>query len=362
MGGIFLGIDIGSTTVKVVVLDSNRRLLDWRYVRSRGRPRQALLEAVDELPTSSAMPPFSVRALRLGWRTGRRLIGGTHVNELVAQTRAIGAYHPEARTVIEIGGQDSKLLSVRWDPSSQQMLLEDFAMNALCAAGTGAFLDQQAERLGVAIDQEYARLALTSTNPARIAGRCTVFAKSDMIHLQQVGTPLPDILMGVCLAMARNFTTVIGKGKRFVPPILFQGGVAYNAAVTRAFETVLKVPPGSIIVPEYHCLMAAIGTAFVAMDDAERGQGRRFLGFSALNEALKHDTAHESMPPLSRLAHHLTTGRASPSPRPPRSTCPSESTSDRSAPTSSSSTTTTASSPGSTSPRRGARSKRCATG
>mgnify|MGYP003377139430 CR=1 FL=1 len=148
--------------------------------------------------------------------------------------------------------------------------------------------------------------------PARIAGRCTVFAKSDMIHLQQVGTPLPDILMGVCLAMARNFTTVIGKGKRFVPPILFQGGVAYNAAVTRAFETVLKVPPGSIIVPEYHCLMAAIGTAFVAMDDAERGQGRRFLGFSALNEALKHDTAHESMPPLSRLAHHLTTGRALP--------------------------------------------------
>ncbi|MBK7832086.1 MAG: ATPase [Gemmatimonadetes bacterium] len=313
MGGIFLGIDIGSTTVKVVVLDSNRRLLDWRYVRSRGRPRQALLEAVDEL--ADVIGDATILGLGLSGSGGgpvADLIGGTHVNELVAQTRAIGAYHPEARTVIEIGGQDSKLLSVRWDSSSQQMLLEDFAMNALCAAGTGAFLDQQAERLGVAIDQEYARLALTSTNPARIAGRCTVFAKSDMIHLQQVGTPLPDILMGVCLAMARNFTTVIGKGKRFVPPILFQGGVAYNAAVTRAFETVLKVPPGSIIVPEYHCLMAAIGTAFVAMDDAERGQGRRFLGFSALNEALKHDTAHESMPPLSRLAHHLTTGRALP--------------------------------------------------
>jgi len=253
MGGIFLGIDIGSTTVKVVVLDSNRRLLDWRYVRSRGRPRQALLEAVDEL--ADVIGDATILGLGLSGSGGgpvADLIGGTHVNELVAQTRAIGAYHPEARTVIEIGGQDSKLLSVRWDPSSQQMLLEDFAMNALCAAGTGAFLDQQAERLGVAIDQEYARLALTSTNPARIAGRCTVFAKSDMIHLQQVGTPLPDILMGVCLAMARNFTTVIGKGKRFVPPILFQGGVAYNAAVTRAFETVLKVPPGSIIVPEYH--------------------------------------------------------------------------------------------------------------
>lgn len=313
MGGVFLGIDIGSTTVKVVVLDPNRQLLGWRYVRSRGRPRQALLAAVDELADVIGDAP--ILGLGLSGSGGgpiADLVGGTHVNELVAQTRAIGAYHPEARTVIEIGGQDSKLLSVRWDPSSQQMLLEDFAMNALCAAGTGAFLDQQAERLGVSIDQEYARLALTSTSPARVAGRCTVFAKSDMIHLQQVGTPLPDILMGVCLAMARNFTAVIGKGKRFVAPILFQGGVAYNAAVTRAFETVLKVPPGSIIVPEYHCLMAAIGTAFVAMDEIARGKGRRFIGFGALDEALKHDTTHESMPPLVRLTEHVVPGRALP--------------------------------------------------
>jgi len=312
-GGVFLGIDIGSTTVKVVVLDHTRRLLGWRYVRSRGRPREALLGAVSDL--ADVVGNERILALGLSGSGGgpiADLVGGTHVNELVAQTRAIGAFHPEARTVIEIGGQDSKLLSVRWDPSSQQMLLEDFAMNALCAAGTGAFLDQQAERLGVAIDQEYARLALTSTSPARVAGRCTVFAKSDMIHLQQVGTPLPDILMGVCLAMARNFTAVIGKGRRFVPPILFQGGVAYNTAVTRAFETVLKVPQGSVIVPEYHCLMAALGTAFVAMDDAERGKRREFRGFDELGEVVKTGEAHESMPPLHRLPHARANGRALP--------------------------------------------------
>ena len=176
-GSVWLGVDVGSTTVKVVVLDRDRRLLGWRYVRSHGRPRHALLSAVGEL--GDVIGDAGILGLGLSGSGGgplADLLGGVHVNELVAQARAIGTFHPEARTVIEIGGQDSKLLSVRWDASSEQMLLEDFAMNALCAAGTGAFLDQQAERLGVSIDGEYARLALSSESPARIAGRCTVFA------------------------------------------------------------------------------------------------------------------------------------------------------------------------------------------
>ena len=103
-------------------------------------------------------------------------------------------------------------------------------MNAQCAAGTGSFLDQQAERLGVRID-EFAKLALRAQAPASIAGRCTVFAKTDMIHLQQRGVPLPEILSGLCYALARNFKSVIGRGKRFATPILFQGGVANDAWV-----------------------------------------------------------------------------------------------------------------------------------
>jgi len=305
MSRLYLGIDVGSTTVKVVVLDGSRSLLAWRYRRSNGRPRSTLVETMRELELELK------RDLDLGGVAGvglsgsgggpvADLVGGLHVNELVAQTRAIGEFHPEARTIIEIGGQDSKLLSVRWDDTSRQMMLEDFSMNALCAAGTGAFLDQQAERLGVAIDEEFARLALASGNPARIAGRCTVFAKSDMIHLQQVGTPISDILMGVSLAMARNFVTVIGKGKRFADPILFQGGVAYNAAVKRAFETVLGVAPGSIIVPEHHTIMAALGTAYVTMDEAERGASTpEFQGFAVLADAARAGTsAGMSLPVL----------------------------------------------------------------
>ncbi len=300
---VFLGVDVGSTTVKVVVLDDARQLLAWRYVRSRGRPRSVLLETIREI--GEAVDISRIAGVGLSGSGGgpiSDLVGGVHVNELVAQTRAVGEFHPEARTIIEIGGQDSKLLSVRWDEGSHQMMLEDFSMNALCAAGTGAFLDQQAERLGIAIDTEFARLALESESPARIAGRCTVFAKSDMIHLQQVGTPMSDILMGVCLAMARNFTTVIGKGKKFTAPILFQGGVAYNGAVTRAFETVLNLAPGSIVVPEHHTIMAALGTAYVTMDEIAAGRrAASFVGFDLLADAVQASGLdRESLPVLIR--------------------------------------------------------------
>ncbi|HUX33131.1 MAG TPA: acyl-CoA dehydratase activase [Gemmatimonadaceae bacterium] len=308
-----LGIDIGSTTVKVVALDAARQLLAWRYVRSCGRPRVVVAETIAELGgTLDLRGATTVGLSGSGGGPIADLIGGTHVNELVAQTRAVGEFHSDARTIIEIGGQDSKLLSLRWDEGSRQMMLEDFAMNALCAAGTGAFLDQQAERLGVAIDGEFAQLAMQSVSPPRIAGRCTVFAKSDMIHLQQVGTPMSDILMGVCLAMARNFTTVIGKGKRFVPPILFQGGVAYNAAVKRAFEMVLGVEPGSIIVPEHHTIMAALGAAYVAMDERDRGAAaRRFVGVDQL-EGVARGPGHERAR-LAVLARGEARGPASPS-------------------------------------------------
>ncbi len=312
MAEVFLGVDVGSTTVKVVVLDSARSLLAWRYVRSRGRPRSVLLETIRELGQQVDLGLIGGVGLSgSGGGPIADLLGGVHVNELVAQTRAVGEFHPEARTIIEIGGQDSKLLSVRWDDGSRQMMLEDFSMNALCAAGTGAFLDQQAERLGIAIDGEFARLALESQSPARIAGRCTVFAKSDMIHLQQVGTPMSDILMGVCLAMARNFTTVIGKGKRFVAPILFQGGVAYNAAVKRAFEQVLALPPGSIIVPEHHTIMAALGTAYVMMDDVTREPSRRtFRGFEGLAGAIQAAGAERDSLPILVRPSDATEGHA----------------------------------------------------
>ncbi|HSM61611.1 MAG TPA: acyl-CoA dehydratase activase [Longimicrobiales bacterium] len=314
-----LGVDVGSTTVKVVALDSSGRLLTSRYLRANGRPHRTALEASRDVQRELGRPPVASLGLSGSGGGGiARIVGGMHVNELVAQTRALGLFHPEARTVIEMGGQDSKFLAVRWDPSAGRMTLEDFSMNALCAAGTGAFLDQQAERLGISIDREFARIALSSGNPARVAGRCTVFAKSDMIHLQQEGAPLADILAGLCLALARNFRSLIGRGKAFPPPVLFQGGVAKNGAVVRAFEEVLGLRPGELVVPVHHDVMAALGAAFVALDEASAGRGQPFLGFGALEESLRaKEGTRGTLPPL-RSRPQATASRAEPPAHSPR--------------------------------------------
>ena len=301
MAPLFLGIDVGSTTVKAVVIDQANAIVASQYLRANGQPWPTLLKAVTALALEhdlSALAGFGFTGS--GGEAIARQVGGYHVNELVAQTRALGEFHAEARTVIEIGGQDSKFLSVRWDQAQGQMVLADFSMNTLCAAGTGSFLDQQAERLGIAIEEEFGRLALESLNPARIAGRCTVFAKSDMIHLQQKGTPLPDILAGLCLALARNFTSVIGKGKSFPPPVVFQGGVATNGAVVRAFESVLGLAPGSIVVPRQHRVMAALGAAILAKDEAAAGRLPAFPGLACLADVMASASADSPQrPPLA---------------------------------------------------------------
>jgi predicted CoA-substrate-specific enzyme activase len=298
MSGPTLGIDIGSTTVKVVALGPDRGILAHSYRRSFGRPRPTLLTAVGEVLGQLDDPAVAgVGVTGSGGGPVAKLLGARHVNELIAQTRAVGEYHPGARTVIEIGGQDSKLLVLEPDPQDGVRLL-DFAMNALCAAGTGSFLDQQAERLGLDIEGEFEAMALQSLSPARIAGRCTVFAKSDMIHLQQQGALLPDILAGLCLALARNFKAVIGRGRGVEPEVLFQGGVAANRAVLRAFEEVLGLEAGTIVVPEHHRLMAAIGAALVTLDQPTNG-ARRFGGFGALEEAVRSGpVAPATLPPL----------------------------------------------------------------
>ncbi len=112
-------------------------------------------------------------------------------------------------------------------------------MNSVCAAGTGSFLDQQAERLNLSIE-EFSRLSLASVKPPRIAGRCSVFAKSDMIHLQQIATPVEDIAAGLCFAVARNFKGSIAKGRTLEKPVSFQGGVAANKGMERAFQRDLQ--------------------------------------------------------------------------------------------------------------------------
>jgi len=297
---ISIGIDVGSVSVNTWVTDTGGRLLYEGYDRTGGLPFHTALKSLERILDQYQDSRVAVfAATGSGGKELVDLTGGASVNEIVAQSRSVVSEIPGVRTVIEMGGEDSKLLF--FTEENGNTVLADFSMNALCAAGTGSFLDQQAVRLGVSIEKEFGEMALLCDHPPRIAGRCSVFAKSDMIHLQQVGTPVEDIVSGLCHALARNFKASISKGKKFIPPIAFQGGVAANVGMVKAFENVLELDPGRLIVPEHFASMGAIGALLVAR---ENGSGRDFKGLDTLREHISKP--YDSKTTLSTLEPFLT--------------------------------------------------------
>jgi predicted CoA-substrate-specific enzyme activase len=287
----FLGLDIGSISINGVVLDENGEVRENHYRYCHGRPFIRLHEVLQDILTRYRPEDIAVVGITgTGGELAARLIGGTFVNEIVAQSTAVQRLHPEAKTVIEMGGEDSKLLFMEPNGHVDKTELSDFEMNSMCAAGTGSFLDQQAKRIGVSIEEEFGRLALQSEDPPRIAGRCSVFAKSDMIHLQQIATPVHDIVAGLCFAVARNFKSTLGKGKQFKKPVIFQGGVAANEGVVRAFREILDLKEGEFIIPQYHASMGAIGAVYHVLDQTDHGDVR-FTGLEKLEDYLESDKA-----------------------------------------------------------------------
>jgi len=260
-----LGLDIGSVSLNTVLLDENYNVVENYYDYVHGKPFNVLR---DRLVSLSARYPreliSGIAVTGTGGKLATELIGGIFVNEIIAQATSSGRLYPEAQTVIEIGGEDSKLIVLEKDPASGHSRLVDFEMNSICAAGTGSFLDQQARRIGVPIEKEFGEMSLKSVDPPRIAGRCSVFAKSDMIHHQQIATPLHDIVAGLCFALARNFRSNVARSKDINKPVIFSGGVAANVGMVRAFMEVLDLKDGELIIPEYHASMGAIGAVMYA--------------------------------------------------------------------------------------------------
>ncbi|MFV1951371.1 MAG: acyl-CoA dehydratase activase [Nitrospinota bacterium] len=284
-GDIHLGLDIGSISVNTVLINNSKEIVEEHYTRLKGEPCQTVIRVLEDILRCIPQERIiSISVTGSGGRLISELLGGEFVNEIVAQARGVMGLYPEARTVIEIGGEDSKLLIFERDGAGMKSSLEDFAMNTICAAGTGSFLDQQANRLGISIEREFGEMALRAKHPPRIAGRCSVFAKSDMIHLQQIGTPDYDIVAGLCYAVARSFKSNMGKGKEFKKPILFQGGVAANIGLIKAFEDILGLDKGELIIPGHYASMGAIGAVFVGMEKGTNGGGR---GLDGIKDYLK---------------------------------------------------------------------------
>jgi predicted CoA-substrate-specific enzyme activase len=266
----YLGIDVGSISTKGVVLDADYRVQAQDYIRTQGNPIEAIKDLLSRLKAQTG----EIEILGAGTTGSARRLAGVMLqadivkNEIIAHAIAASQFHPEAQTVIEIGGQDSKIIILR------DAIPVDFAMNTVCAAGTGSFLDHQASRLAVPIE-DFGGLALKAQNRVNIAGRCTVFAESDMIHKAQLGISREDIIRGLCDAIVRNYLNTVAKGKEIKPLILFQGGVAANVGVKAAFERALEQ---TVTVPEHFLVMGAIGAAILAREETNGNQSR-FAGF-----------------------------------------------------------------------------------
>jgi predicted CoA-substrate-specific enzyme activase len=294
----YLGLDIGSVSLNTVLLDDNYNVLEDYYDYVHGKPFKVLRDRLTSVLENH--PPESIAGIAVtgtGGKLATELIGGIFVNEIIAQATSSGRLYPDAQTVIEIGGEDSKLILLEKDPSNGHSRLVDFEMNSICAAGTGSFLDQQARRIGVPIEKEFGEMSLKSIDPPRIAGRCSVFAKSDMIHHQQLATPLHDIVAGLCFALARNFRSNVARSKEIKKPVIFSGGVAANIGMIRAFKEVLSLNENELIIPEHHASMGAIGAVMYA--HSNKLEMNHFKGMVKLEEYLSVDsTLFNSLPPL----------------------------------------------------------------
>lgn len=251
----FIGLDAGSVTVKMVVLEEEGAIVEKHYVRHFGYPART---ALDLLKIASRYPGSGLSLTGSSARVLSPVLGIRPVNEVISQSYSIKKLYPHIRTVFELGGEDSKLIIL------EEGNIKDFSMNSVCAAGTGSFLEQQAERMRLSIE-EFSELAVKARRPAKIAGRCSVFAKSDMIHLQQIATPVEDIVAGLCFAVARNFKGTIAKGRELRLPVAFQGGVAANSGMVRAFREVFALE--ELFIPPDFALMGALGAALKDRDE-----------------------------------------------------------------------------------------------
>ena len=263
----------------MVAIDETGAVIHDIYLRTAGRPIEAVQQGFTEL---EALWGERLEIRGVGTTgSGRELIaefaGADVVNDEITAHKT-GALHVSQTmggepvdTIFEIGGQDSKFISI------ENGVVVDFAMNEACAAGTGSFLEEQAEKLGISIKGEFARLALSAPWPTRLGERCTVFMERDVTGWLHKGEPVPNLVAGLAYSIALNYLNRVVRGRHIGNVIYFQGGTAYNDAVAAAFAGLLGK---RITVPPYNGVVGAIGMALIARQWHMATDGRsRFRGY-----------------------------------------------------------------------------------
>jgi len=282
---VYLGIDIGSTTTKYAIIDENRRIIHKSYVHTRGKPievTQSLLRTIrDEVGERIRIQGTAATG------SGRNVVGtflnvDLIIDEITAHARGAVEMDPDVDTVFEIGGQDSKYVFIA---NSYPL---DFDMNKVCAAGTGSFLHELANKYGINIVDEFQEIALSSEAPVKLAERCTVFMESDLVYYHQRGVKTKDLIAGLCYAVAHNYLNrVVGK-RKIGRRVMFLGGPSLNKAVVGAFENLLG---RGLTVPRHREVLGAFGAA-ISVQERMRAEGNppsRFRGLeSAISDRMEY--------------------------------------------------------------------------
>ncbi len=251
-----LGLDIGSVSLSAVVMDSDQNILNTFYCYHHGDIRQTLhqflnrinLEEISGIAKTSSTPDI--------------LNETYHYNDQVSFLSAAKKFHPEAGSILIIGGEKFGLIRL-----SEKGEYENYISNNFCAAGTGGFLEQQARRLNLESVEQLALKANENQGKIpKIATRCAVFAKTDLIHSQQEGYDLSQICDGLCEGMVKNISDTLFPEGGLREPLVIAGGVSQNKAIIKHFTALLKSPP---LVDEYAHLYGALGAALCHLKNNE---------------------------------------------------------------------------------------------
>lgn len=252
----YLGIDVGSVSLKIAIIDENKKLVKGIYLKNSGIIK-TMKEAMQEIKHSSQDIQISgVGVTGSGREFASYLVGGDAVKtEILAHCEATLSYYPDVRTIIDIGGEDAKIIVL------EDGIWTNYAMNSICSAGTGSIIESVARILGVSIE-DVGKVASTSSNKLIFPAKCGVLIQSAVITKKNRGALKEDILMGVCRAVVNNYL-LLAKNIEIKTPIVFQGMTSKNKGLIKAFEEELNQ---KIIVNEHGELMGAIGSAILSMN------------------------------------------------------------------------------------------------
>jgi len=302
--GCYVGIDIGAVSATAAIIadadeaksvdfaaggftplaggdGADERIFLREYRRTRGKPVLAAAEIIEQIVARVGADGIAGAVLT---GSGSKLVadrlGAAEVNEFRAIALGLAAAGADVRTVFEMGGETSKYLRLAPNDDGSYAIV-DYATNGDCAAGTGSFIDQQAGRLQLAVE-DVGEICLSAERAAQVAGRCSVFAKSDMIHAQQKGYSPPEVLRGLCNAVARNYRTAVVRSHPVEAPVAFIGGMTANVAVVRAMREAFELDESQLIIPPGRAHIPAIGAAVAAEQAATKPN---LTGLASLHQA-----------------------------------------------------------------------------